>query len=285
MNTDIKRNARVVVAIFLLVVAVGEILTFTSRSATASADSHAERFRSGTIGKDWIGVYARVVDVSPATTSATVRVVVIPHGAFAGPHDSLLIPLTVTADGMGSQVNFADHQIPAPLQLTLDLNGDQSQYPLDSYRALMNVRVTDTTTQSAIPTELILHSTRHDWKIHGTEREAFDGAISIAISASRATATAGFAVFVLLLMLLIAAIAAVVTFNMIVRQENIGLETLAWLVGTMFVLPAIRGQMPGVPVVGTIADLSIYFWCLLTVVLCIVAAGISYVRGLRENKS
>ena len=284
MNSNIKRNARIVVAIFLLVVAVGEILTFSSRSATASADSHVERFRSGTIGKDWIGVYARVVDVSPATTSATVRVVVIPHGAFAGPHDSLLLPITVTADGMGSQVNFADHQIPAPLQLTLDLNGDQSQYPLDSYRALLNVRVTDTATQQAVPAELILRSSRHDWSIHGTEREAYDGAIAIAISSSRAGATAGFALFVLLLMVLIASIAATVTYKTIVRSEKVGLETLAWLVGTMFILPAIRGQMPGVPMVGTVADLSVYFWCLLTVVTCIVAAGVSYVRGLKSDE-
>jgi HAMP domain-containing protein len=36
--------------------------------------------------------------------------------------------------------------------------------------------------------------------------------------------------------------------------------------------------MPGVPGTGTLADYTVYFWALLTVALCLLVIGITYIR-------
>jgi uncharacterized protein DUF4436 len=54
-------------------------------------------------------------------------------------------------------------------------------------------------------------------------------------------------------------------------------EGYGWLGAMLFALPAIRNTMPGVPGTGTLADYTVYFWAILTVALCLLVIGITYI--------
>ena len=86
-------------------------------------------------------------------------------------------------------------------------------------------------------------------------------------------------------MLFLATIAVAITYAAIVSPKPLEFSLFVWLGAMLFALPAIRGTMPGVPGIGTMADFGIFFWCLFAIASCLIVAAITYVRtSLRSHR-
>jgi hypothetical protein len=64
-----------------------------------------------------------------------------------------------------------------------------------------------------------------------------------------------------------------------IRLRKVEFTTLAALAATLFAIPGIRNGMPTTPPVGTLADFLVFFWALMIIGLCLVAAALSWLRN------
>lgn len=289
-----RRTGKILIIAFLVVIAIAEVITFASRATTAADDAKPEVYYGapGSTGPNYIAVQAHIVEISAASGTQQVRLVVVPHGSFATPSGALASPVNLDADGYsGGSITLAPDVIPPPIQLTLDLNGDLSQYPFDRYQSSLTVDLApvriklDGTYGSpqfskSVPMRLLVASNQHDWVTSSKSAHAsIDGSVAINLYAQRGVATIGFALFELFIMMALAVIAVSITFAAIVSVKPLEFSLFVWLGAMLFALPAIRSTMPGVPGVGTVVDYTIFFWCLIAVAGCLIVAAITYIRN------
>lgn len=289
-----RRTGKILIVSFLVFIAVMEVITFVSRAQTAARDAKANVYYGAPAshGANYVEVQARILDISAATATELVRLTITPHGLYATRDGALSVPMNLDADGYsGGSIDLAAGIIPPPVPLTLDLNGDLSQYPLDRYTSLLTVDLAPIRlepngtyslpeTTSVVPMRLVEVASQHDWVTSSSVQHTWaDGSLTISLDAHRGTATIGFAFFELFMMVALATIAVAITFAAIVSNKPLEFSLFAWLGAMLFALPAIRGTMPGIPSVGTVVDYSIFFWCLIAIAGCLIVAAITYIRA------
>ena len=287
-----RRIAKILLIVLAVFIVVVQVATFVSRAKTASSDASPEIYRDAGwwAGQSFIEIDAQVLAVTPTNASETVRLTVVPHGRFAKNGGELAQSINLDADGYaGGTITLLAGEIPPPVMLTLDLAGDLSQYPLDKYTANLTINlrpvVAGQRAEVAVPTVLSVDSIKHDWKTNSSLIQTTNREIAVQLTSERGTATIGFALFELLIMLFLACIAVAITYAAIVSPKPLEFSLFVWLGAMLFALPAIRGTMPGVPSVGTMADFGIFFWCLFAVASCLIVAAITFVRtSLRSHR-
>ncbi len=287
-----RRIAKILLIVLAVFIVVVQVATFVSRAKTASSDASPEIYRDAGwwAGHSYIEIDAQVLAVTPTNASETVRLTVVPHGRFAKNGGELAQSINLDADGYaGGTITLLAGEIPPPVMLTLDLVGDLSQYPLDKYTANLTINlrpvVAGQRAEVAVPTVLSVDSIKHDWKTNSSLIQTTNREIAVQLTSERGTATIGFALFELLIMLFLACIAVAITYAAIVSPKPLEFSLFVWLGAMLFALPAIRGTMPGVPSVGTMADFGIFFWCLFAVASCLIVAAITFVRtSLRSHR-
>ena len=299
-GSRVGRTPKIILAILLVVVAGGITFSYVVRSSTAKADRTPHVYDSSQLarsGSNFVELDANIVNITPSAPSTEVVVTVIPHGTYAEDPDTLAVPMNLEMDGVqGGHVSFEKGQSPEPVDANLDLAGDLSQYPFDSYSSRLSMQMTGassgpagsgTKLRNVIPIRIIITSNLHDWKVNPTLTEAnLDGTVDINLSAGRGVANLGFALFELLIMVAIAAIAIAMTYSSVVGIHELNWALFGWFGAMLFALPAIRNTMPGVPGVGTVSDYTIYFWCLFVVGSCLFVTAFVYLkRTLSEHKS
>ena len=287
-----RLGKRLIIGALVLVV-LAQIATFVSRARTEAAGSEVHTYLGveGSDGENYIQVNARVLEVQQVAGTQQVRLTIVPHGSFANRDGSLTQTINLDADGyVGGSINLAGGEIPPPVQLVLDLSGDLSQYPFDSYSSALEVhlsKVQKGTDSSAsiksdepVPMRLAVNAAQHDWAISSSHAESWDtGAISVETTARRGGAMRAFALFELAVMIALAAIAVAMTYTTLSTGKPLEFSMFVWLGAMLFALPAIRNTMPGVPGVGTVLDYVGFFWCLIAVAACLITAAITYIRA------
>ena len=293
-----RRSGRVIIASFLAVIVIVEVLTFIGRAQTARQDAKPHTFYGieGSRGPDYVTVAAHILEISPVAGTMQVRVTIDPHGTYALPDGALAKSLNIDADGYaGGSITLSAGEIPPPVQLSLTINGDLSQYPIDRYSTLLTVHLSEVEVSPAgkevklatpVPTQLVVDANQHDWALSVSKVGVWpDGAISINIAVHRGVATKAFAFFELFMMVSLAVIAVAITYSAIISSKPLEFSLFAWLGAMLFALPAIRGTMPGIPGVGTLIDYAVFFWCLLAVAGCLITAAITYITTtMREHR-
>ena len=287
-----RRIAKILLIVLAVFIVVVQVATFVSRAKTASSDASPEIYRDAGwwAGHSYIEIDAQVLAVTPTNASEIVRLTVVPHGRFAKNGGELAQSINLDADGYaGGTITLLAGEIPPPVMLTLDLVGDLSQYPLDKYTANLTINlrpvVAGQRAEVAVPTVLSVDSIKHDWKTNSSLIQTTNREIAVQLTSERGTATIGFALFEFLIMLFLACIAVAITYAAIVSPKPLEFSLFVWLGAMLFALPAIRGTMPGVPSVGTMADFGIFFWCLFAVASCLIVAAITFVRtSLRSHR-
>lgn len=288
-----RRLGRRLILAALVIIVLGQIGTFVSRSRTATKGSvvHTYDGIAAVDTSDYILVNARVLEVQPVAGTQQVRLTVIPRGSYANPDGSLRQTINLDADGyVGGSINLTGGEIPPPVQLVLDLEGDLSQYPFDTYSSNLQVRLTKVVPNTAgsgtvkadeaVPMRLAVDAKQHDWAIGSKLGDAWeDGSISVSIDARRGGAMRAFALFELVVMIALACIAAAMTYTTLITGKPLEFSMFVWLGAMLFALPAVRNTMPGVPGVGTVLDYVGFFWCLIAVASCLITAAITYIRA------
>lgn len=287
-----RRFGRRLILAALAVIALAQVATFVSRNNTESTGSEVQTYVGidGGEGEDYVQVNARVLEVQPVAGTQQVRLTVTPHGSFANRDGSLKQTINLDADGyVGGSINLTGGEIPPPVQLVLDLEGDLSQYPFDTYASALEVRLTrvvksadgsgSVKSDEPVPMRLAVSAKQHDWAITSSHGESWeDGAVSVDLGARRGGAMRAFALFELAVMIALACIAVAMTYTTLITGRTLEFSMFVWLGAMLFALPAVRNTMPGVPGVGTVLDYAGFFWCLIAVAACLITAAITFIR-------
>ena len=288
-----RRLGRRLISAAIVIIIVAQIATFLSRSSTEATGSEVHTYLgvADSAGEDYVQVNARILEVQPVAGTQQVRLTITPHGSFAKRDGSLKQTINLDADGyVGGSINLSGGEIPPPVQLVLDLEGDLSQYPFDSYSSALEVRLSrvvknpdgtgTTKSDEPVPTRLAVSAKQHDWAVTSSHGESWDdGAISVSLGARRGGAMRAFALFELAVMIALACIAVAMTYTTLITGRPLEFSMFVWLGAMLFALPAVRNTMPGVPGVGTVLDYAGFFWCLIAVAACLITAAITYIRA------
>lgn len=296
---DRRRFGKRLIFAALGILIVAQVATFVSRNNTESTGSEVRTYLgvSDPASEDYIQVNARILEVQPVAGTQQVRLTIAPHGSFANRDGSLKQTINLDADGyLGGSINLSGGEIPPPVQLVLDLDGDLSQYPFDSYASALQVRLTrvvksadgtgTTKSEEPVPTRLAVSAKQHDWAVTSSPADSWDdGAIRVDLGARRGGAMRAFALFELLVMIALASIAVAMTYTTLVTGRPLEFSMFVWLGAMLFALPAVRNTMPGVPGVGTVLDYAGFFWCLIAVAACLITAAITYIRTAFKTRN
>jgi len=224
-------------------------------------------------------VEATMLSVDPVLNTYKMRLKYDPQGAYRGGQQTLTRPLDVTVDDVGGEHtrNLAVGRPLPVVDLTLDALGDTSTYPLDSHTFTLELDVRDEH-GTPVPTQLDFVSAIDDWTL--TPRlasSATAGEVVMDVGAERSPSVLimSFGLMTVLVLLVVVNVAMVIR---AVRLHRVEFTTLASLGATLFAIPGIRNGMPNTPPVGTLSDFLVFFWALMIVGLCLVAAAMSWLH-------
>ena len=276
-----RHRGKIVLVLWIALVFLVVGGTLAGRASTFTSDSRGSTYTSGKPGNpDRIDIQARVMDVDPTSDSMTVRLITTPRGRYALPSGAMAIPVNLTVDGVpGGSDTFDAGKLPVPVQSTLGLAGDLSQYPFDRYTSLLVVEASSPALRGLLPVHLTVSAGQRDWKISSSNASAVLGnAITVDLATRRGGSTIGFALFEMAIMMILAGIALAITFVTVVAGAQLEFSYFTWLGALIFALPAVRNALPGSPGIGTLVDCLVFFPALATVTVCMLAAAITFVR-------
>jgi hypothetical protein len=173
---------------------------------------------------------------------------------------------------------------------TVDLFGNRTNYPFDSYNVTFHAFINDATGKQ-IQTVNTLTGGVHGFKIEpsikidagGNEvTTRSDGQLHLRIS--RATSTLFFANFTMVSMWALALAGVAIALMLMLKRRDIGTAALGYLAALLFAFPGIRLALPGSPEVGSKFDFLAFFWCETIVALTLVfLAGLWITRETRAD--
>lgn len=246
-----------------------------------SGRAHRAEFApAGSSSPDRLLLEASMLTVDPVMNSYKMRLRFTPEGALAGPgRGTLAEPVTIVVDdvnGAKTQSYTAGQIIPVQ-DVTLDALGETANYPLDRHRFTLDVTAA-AKSGAPVPIATDWVSSVDDWSL-ATRMSPAAGAgdVVLNVRAKRSTSVLimAFGLMTVLCLLVVVNVAMVVR---AVRLKKVEFTTLASLAAALFAIPGIRNGMPGTPPVGTLADFLVFFWALMIVGLCLVAATLSWLQ-------
>jgi hypothetical protein len=230
-----------------------------------------------------VNLYLQPIQIDVVNESIQVRISVLPvsNGApTIADHDFLL------EIGRGNQVEYvrvtAGQSLPE-VTYEFDLHdGDVRNYPLDTYSSLIALRASERTAESR---ELVL-------PIHVTAWEAvlgFDvraksiasqqgGELRIQYMVRRTGAVSFFGLAIYTAMFVMMVCALIIGSLVFLGIRKIEVTLVGALGAMIFALPALRNAMPGAPPLGVRADILVFFWAELGVVIALCLFIAAWVR-------
>ncbi|KAI9296130.1 hypothetical protein K502DRAFT_323945 [Neoconidiobolus thromboides FSU 785] len=77
-----------------------------------------------------------------------------------------------------------------------------------------------------------------------------------------------FSIFVMIVMWGLSIALFVFTYDIIISRRDIPPPLLAVGISMLFALPALRNSQPGIPIIGCLADIAAFFWCMAIIAIC-----------------
>jgi hypothetical protein len=163
----------------------------------------------------------------------------------------------------------------------VDLNeGSVSHYPLDSYAAELAVDLMDAKSSLKVPVQVTVWEGVLGYRLHTTAEAAADphtAGITIAIRRSGAFALFALCAYGAMVVLGFSALAIGILVFAEVRQVDATL--IGALAAVAFALPALRSALPGSPPLGVQADVWVFLWAELAVVLALGLVVFQWARA------
>jgi hypothetical protein len=163
----------------------------------------------------------------------------------------------------------------------VDLNeGSVSHYPLDSYAAELAVDLMDAKSSLKVPVQVTVWEGVLGYRLHTTAEAAADphtAGITIAIRRSGAFALFALCAYGAMVVLGFSALAIGILVFAEVRQVDATL--IGALAAVAFALPALRSALPGSPPLGVQADLWVFLWAELAVVMALGLVVFQWARA------
>jgi hypothetical protein len=229
---------------------------------------------------DGIRVHANVVKVLPEEDHLVVRLSFEPVGSYVQDQRFLTRPVRVVAVGGAGIVDetFDAGALMPPEDLMVALGGGEvSEYPIDRYESLFQVRVTDA--DRAVPSVLMGEAAVRGYRLTMTDPLAEpNGGNDMTVDVTRGPATLIFAVFVIVLMWALTLLVLVLAIGQIRSGAPIDGAMISLVGVLLFAFPAIRNSVPDVPPPGVLGDFLSFFWCEIALGIGLVALLIFRIR-------
>ena len=179
--------------------------------------------------------------------------------------------LLVSHDNTLEEVKLAAGDHTASSTFEVDLNeGSVTRYPFDSYVARLGVELLDSKSSLRLPARVTMWEGALGYHIQTTAKAGPDpDDIQLTTTITRSGAFSLFALCAYSAMLVLAFCAltvGILTFTDVCRPEATLIGALAAIT---FALPVLRNALPGSPPLGVAADMWVFLWTELAVVLAL----------------
>ena len=229
-------------------------------------------------------VYIEPLSIDALNDAMQVRAYVSPSisgsksDKIASDHD---LTLLVTHDSTVEEIKLAAGDHIASSTFEVDLNeGSVARYPFDRYVARLGIELLDGKSSLRLPARITTWEGVLGYNLHTTDQPGPDpDDTQLTTIVTRNGAFALFALCAYGAMLVLAACAltvGVLTFADVCPPEGTLIGALAAIA---FALPVLRNAMPGSPPLGVSADMWVFLWTELAVVLALVLLVFKWARS------
>jgi hypothetical protein len=273
----------------LLAVAIAVLLLTAAYVVTLSrfrvSDLPGERHFGAADAVEAAGeVYFEPVGIDAFNDAIQLRAYLMPTVVAsddAHPASDRDLTLLVTHDRTVEELRLpvGDHMTSTTFEVDLN-EGSVTNYPLDSYVARVTARLMEGKSPVRLPARVTMWEGLLGYSLHTTSEAAADpNDVQLKIAIARSGAFALFAICAYGAMVLLACSALVMCFLTFaeVRPAETGL--IGSLAAMAFALPALRDALPGSPPLGVEADMWVFLWAELAVVLSLGLVVFKWARA------
>jgi hypothetical protein len=230
-----------------------------------------------------------------------------PQGALAKDEFSPASDLTLLVNSAtGKQEHkFEKGKRMNPIDVTLTLDGESSEYPFDSHEAALVLLMTTPVKVQAEEQKQEPHEGGEDEPAPKQPKQAsvydsnepvamaveFSGSVpglkleaakdkesdigytGIEMKISRSSTVLFFSTFVMVLMLGLATMAVGLMLRFWLGKRKVELAAMSLYGAMLFAFPALRNSQPGAPPIGTYSDYIAFFWAEMLVAICLLIVG------------
>jgi hypothetical protein len=240
-------------------------------------------------GATGVKIMATIVSLDPVKGELLLRLQFEPQADLLDGDDVLVNAVTVYTNSMAgkAEATFKKGESMQPLDVTMALEGESSQYPWDRYAGTLWVCLASQKESAGAPPvwnavhfTMDLKSGVPGFTIDAREAKQKDrgfALVTVAFDVKRAPSSAGFAIFIMLLIGLLTLVDFLAGFTMVVGGRKIELTILGWLGAMLFAMLPLRNAMPGAPPIGCVADFMSFFWAEAITATTLIAVVVTWV--------
>jgi hypothetical protein len=272
----------------LVVILLVSLLSYLALALGLGAGSTPSERSFGDVPGDdarQLGVYIEVLAIDAVNDVLRLRISFTPgppaqHNRPAVTNRDIKVRLD---DGDNEQdITFPANQPMAAAAFDADLNdGSIAGYPLDRYRVVVHIAAREAG-DVPVPLRVTLWDGIAGWTLDVTEPPR-SAAGELQLSVRRSVGLRVLALAIYVEMALVAGVALTVGGMVFLRIRAAESTLIGALVGMLFALPAMRYAVPGSPPLGVRADLLVFFWAELALVLGLGLFMMSWVRAERRG--
>lgn len=219
-------------------------------------------------------VYLEPLSIDALDDAMRIRAYLVPVSSaskdtYAAPGRDLTA--FITHDNTVEEVKLmaADHVATSTFEVDLN-EGSVSHYPLDSYAAELAVDLMDAKSSQKVPVQVTVWEGVLGYRLHTTaETAAGPHAAGITIAVRRSGAFALFALCAYGAMVVLGFSALAIGILVFAEMRQVDATLIGALAAIAFALPALRDALPGSPPLGVQADVWVFLWAELAVVLAL----------------
>ena len=284
MTPALRRMSRLTLLAFLLLAmtafaTVLAVFDLRARSAEVA-------FGAASTTQHRIDVELELFEMDPVRLEATVRVTVLPGADMRGIRNSAPnkdVLLTVRVGDVVQDLVFPANQRMATTDLKVDLDeGSVLRYPFDHYETVMRWRAFEGTPAQRgpeIPVRFRTYETSPTFDAHMREaKQASPGDVSVALDAVRPVVIRWFASAIYVSMIAVATSALTIGGLMFTGRRRVEATLMGALCAMVFAIPVMRNTLPGGPPLGVFADLLVFVWAEVAVVIGLCLGVASWAR-------
>jgi Domain of unknown function (DUF4436) len=227
-------------------------------------------------------VYVQPVAIDPVNDSIEFRFNVLPGGSRDGSATAdrnllLIIEHDKQIDTILSQANqpFPEATFAVDLQ-----DGSVRDYPFDTYRVVMRLSYGEPgQARLSLPLQITTWEGLLGFQVRAEPFEGRkDGVVPLAFTIRRSGATAFFGMALYGAMAVMALCALTIGMLLYMGVRKIEATFVGALGAMVFALPALRNALPGTPPLGVRADIIIFFWAELAVIVALCMFVVAWTR-------
>ncbi len=299
-----------VIAIVLLVIAYVTVLTGYSREGEDRSMYVSDKANAGA---DNIEVTVRVINVDPVKGDITARMNFEANGTLAKDEFSPAQDITILVNSAtGKQEHkFEKGKRMNPVEVTVPMEGQASDYPFDKHDAELWLLVTTPVKEEAqqpkeatekepaeegsgapkppaqasvfdnnepVPIAVEFFGSIPGLKLEAVRDKDTDvGITGVQMKISRSSTVVFFSVFLMILMLFLASAVVFMMLRFALGNRKVELAAMSFYGAMLFAFPALRNSQPGVPPLGAYSDYVSFFWAEMLVAISLLTIATLWV--------